>query len=490
MMFIAALACAPAEAQASVNIPVNSRIYDDLERLEVKGLINSGLLATRPFGRSEAKRLVDEARGKLRDLKEAEKPAGAQELTARLGYELRDAKDTSFIKPVQEAYSKFLYADSTPFFPNLNNNGDESAQGFNARVGVVSIAEAGIASFHLNPEFRADGDSYRARLLRGFAQLNLFGLEAELGRDSMWWGSGFHGNLIMTNNAKPFDMLKLSTEHPFTLPWIFDFLGLFRPTVFLTHLEEERDFSNANLLGIRLDFKPTKRFQLGLNRIFMFGGEGRKSLGLSDWIEVFFASDSSEHSDSPINGNQIVSIDASYVFVNRSAKLPFSGVKLYTEWGAEDSSGDTLSPTGRANIYGFLLDEPFWIENADFRLEWANTARNARYGPAWYTHGVYTTGYKYYGDFIGHHMGTDARDLYLRLRYHLENGAVAGLEFDWERAGIHSTEEARKKWIGLDFSYPFSNDIDITAGLGYDDVDGSPGLEGGAVFSFNASWTL
>lgn len=453
---------AGASASSSVNVPVGSRAYEDLERLEVKGLITSGLLATRPFSRIEAARLI----------KEAERPdAGFSGTLERLkrdfAWELKEEGPSTYVRPVSAVYAKSLYSEKAPVYTNINNNGDDFREGGNLRAGMEAEAVLfDTLSLYLNPEYRLDGSS-RGELVRGYLKADLSGVEMTAGRDSMWWGSGYHGNLLVTNNAAPLEMLKLSSSHPFILPWIFGRLGPFRPTVFIARLEEDRDFPRANLLGMRLDFKPTPRFQIALNRVFMFGGEGRRSLDATDWLNVFLASDGSEHGDSPVNGNQIASIDASYVYVNKSDYLPFSGIKLYTEWGAEDSSGKTKTPTGRANIYGAYIDGPFWLRDVDLRVEWANTGRNERYGPSWYRHGIYSSGYTYKGDIIGHHMGSDARDLFLRARYHAAGGGVIGIEADREWPLVHGGGE-KKDWLGADIYFPFDSGIGFSAGAGWE----------------------
>src|SRR3972149_12288524 len=64
-----------------VNMPVGSRFYEDFELLEVKGLIHSGLLSTRPFGRPEGARLTLEA---LEAEKERPGRGGASRILRRL----------------------------------------------------------------------------------------------------------------------------------------------------------------------------------------------------------------------------------------------------------------------------------------------------------------------------------------------------------------------------------------------------------------------
>ncbi len=127
-----------------------------------------------------------------------------------------------------------------------------------------------IFSLYLNPEYRLDKESGRGTLILGYITIDMLGATIELGRDSMWWGPGFNGDLLLTNNAKPFDMIKITSQHPFLLPWLFRYLGLIKPTVFLTHLDKDSGFPRANLLGMRLDLKPTPHFQIGFNRAILY----------------------------------------------------------------------------------------------------------------------------------------------------------------------------------------------------------------------------
>ncbi|MBI5491856.1 MAG: hypothetical protein HY893_02860 [Deltaproteobacteria bacterium] len=488
------LFCFPALVHAAaIDIPLDDAAYPDFERLEVKGLVKSGIFSTKPLSRQEAARLANEAENEHQAAGKGDYQAGSiiKRLSDRFKNDAGGAGPATCVKPLERAYFKYLYADNgAPFFPSVNNRGDFFKEGSNLRAGIWSSAKLfDTVSVFLNPEYRLDAGGSRGELVAGYARLNLGNLVLLAGRDSMWWGSGAHGTLLMTDNAKPFDMVKVTSERPFLLPWVFGRLGLFRPTLFLTRLEKDRGFPHPNLLGMRLDFKPTERLQFGVSRVFMFGGEGRRSLSLSDWGKVFIASDSAEHSGSPIDGNQIASIDASYVYVNRGRHLPFSGVKIYTEWGAEDSSGDTKTPTGRANIYGAYIDEPFRLKELDLRVEWANTARSQRYGPQWYYHGTYYPGYKYEGAFIGHHMGGDSRDLFTRVQYHATPDVTVGAEADLEWTRVHSADHGKRKWLGSDIVMRSGKGAVVKAGAGVEDLSDPLDRRGTTVSAWlGASW--
>ena len=226
---------------------------------------------------------------------------------------------------------------------------------------------------------------------------------------------------------------------------------------------------------MRLDFKPVPSFRFGLSRVIMFGGEGRGSMSLSDWGEVLIASDSAEHSSSPIDGNQILSVDASYVHVNDLRALPFSGAKIYAEIGAEDSAGRDRTPKARAYLFGLLVDGPLWLDSFDLRVEWATTEKDDKLAAQQsYRHHIYKSGYTYYGRVIGHHMGSDANDLFLMVRYHHGSGVTVAAEADFERADVNDPpNSSRRSWFGLDVDYPVTGSLRIGAGGGYEEVDGA-----------------
>jgi len=289
----------------------------------------------------------------------------------------------------------------------------------------------------------------------------------------MWWGAGVNGGLLMTDNAAPLEMIKLTTGIPFTLPWVFSYAGLVKPTFFLARLGEKRTYPRANLLGMRLDFKPSPHFQLALNRTFIFGGEGKRSPTLHEWLKVFVSADSAEHASSPINGDQLASIDASFIYSFDSWWMPLTGLKVYTEWGAEDSGGRARVPTGRANMYGAFITGPLWLRNADLRFEWANTGRNERYGPLWYEHAIYSTGYRHRGRVIGHHAGGDARDLFLRLQYHTLGGQLFGLEYEHMERGVHSATRTVREWYEADVEWHLTDDLTAGGFVGHEAIEGA-----------------
>lgn len=441
------------------------------------GLIRSGLLSTRPISRLEGARLAGEAVSIWNSLPE-DKKKELQQVSAmlrRLEREFKGDLDLQgYFKPAEGAYLKYLHSDniSDQNQVNKNNNGDTFDQGHNGRVGIYSALKLwDRVSFYINPEFRTGEDDSELKILHGYGILSLYNLDTVIGREPMWWGPGFHGGLLLTDNAEPFDMLRLTSRNPFILPSFLKALGPLKPTWFLTELEKDREIPHAKLMGVRLDFRMRPSFRFALSRVIMFNGEGREGLSSGDWLKILLADDKTEHADSGIDNNNILLLDFSLITGNYSGLLPFSGLKFYGEIGAEDSSGNGW-PKEKAFLAGLYVEGPFSLNNTSFRVEWATTAKNKKYD-AWYNHHIYTSGYTYKGNIIGHHMGTDADDLFVRFEYYTANHSRIGVETDIERKGIHADSTEKRTWAGLDLTYPLSEAFDITAGYGYEDADES-----------------
>lgn len=464
----------PVLARTYVDIPVGSWVYEYFERLETLGLIKSGILSSRPFSRIEGARLTAEVRENWNSLskEERENRRDVSYILARLEGEFRgDIIRWGYFKPVDTFYVRYLYNENEPDHLNTNNNGDKFHKGDNTRLGISSTLKLGdLISFYVNPEFRDSKGTSEWFVLQGYATLGVYNADIIAGRESMWWGPGVHGSFLLSNNAEPLDMIRVTSRFPFLLPWFFKKLGPFKPTIFLTELEKDRAIPEAKLLGMRFDFKPRPFFRFALSRVIMFDGKGRKGLTLSDWLKILIADDTAEHSNSPINNNNILSLDFSLIFGRPENFLSiYDGLKIYGEIGAEDSSGNGW-PKERAYMAGLFIVSPVRLNSTSLRIEWASTALNTKHN-AWYTHGVYASGYTYKGNIMGHHIGADGEDIYARLEYN-PGRFKGGLEIDRERKGLHSTGKTKRTWIGLDLSYYLWDMIGLETGYGIEKIGG------------------
>jgi len=443
-------------AFASSNIPLHSWIYESVERLVNSGLVDQASLSTKPLSRQEIAEILAQAIGKIEkgeetygiqnDLLEDQLETLIEEFKwelQRMGaYPLGEKEKARWysIKPLETAYARTAYAED-PYLLE-NSKGDRLAHGFNLRLGGSSRLElAEYLSLYVHPEYRYDDDQNKGYLLETYGKLTLANIELEVGRDSLWWGPGYHGSLLLSDHALPLDLVKLSSATPFQLPWIFRYMGSFDLSLFLAQLEENRDFPHAKLVGMRVVWSPAPFFEMGGSRVTLFDGKGTPSYSLADYWDIFTTR---RTATAKIETNQIYSLDMALRLRNIGRYvLLANSIELYVELGGEDIPGERrgipfplvpspayLRHAKPGGIWGVLLRDLFTLEGLDLRIEYAKTY------PAWYRHHVYTSGYTYKGVILGHHMGGNSDDLYFRLSHWLSKNLQVALDFDQERHGL------------------------------------------------------
>ncbi len=409
--------------EAGTYLSVDDEAYNILLRLEAEGIVKSGLLTTKPLSYKEVVRLISEAEDNSKD-----KGPFIQSLIGSLKERFRhEGPQVRYIKPLDVLYVRYLYTDSDEETFYYNMDGDYYKKGSNGRVGLVSRSDLGWLSFYLAPELRYSEQSNDLVFKRVYGVLSLQGLELIVGKDSQWWGPGYHGAILLTNNAEPFTMLKLTNPEPLLLPWIFRHLGPFRFTLFVTRLEKERTIPEPYLWGMRINFKPLPYIELGLSRTALLGGEGRPE-GLKTWWNSFTGKGENEIGIQA--GDQRAGGDMKFT-------IPFKlqPIQLYAEAYGEDEAGGL--PYKWAYLTGFYLPRILLFERLTFRSEYATT--HVKGAPdVWYTHKVYgRDAYTYKGRIIGHHMGTDSEDLFFELSYLIpERDGRFSISYDIERHNL------------------------------------------------------
>ena len=434
-LILCALPSLPSRAAVSTNVPLDHWSYDAVEKLANYGLIDGAMLATKPLSRLEMARHVAQAKDTLEQTEDAPEilTAIVERLTREYQAELVQigVLDGSYdgktgLKPLEDPYVKYLYATHKPDLEN--RRGDVFQEGSNYRAGFASRGTyLDTFAYYLHPEYAgaAEGDN-DVDLIEGYGKAQLGALELEAGRDSLWWGPGHHGSILMSNNARPFDMLKISNPQPILLPWIFRALGPVKAEWFLARLEADRDFPHANLSGIRLNIKPHPLVELGASRVVMFGGHGRPGLDFFDYVTPFVAAH-----EQPEN-NQLAGFDGSVL-----VPLPKNGllrsIKLYADAAGEDEAG--LMPTKWGDLLGVQFNDILKTGRTDFRIEYADDIVPG-YPSVFYTHSMYTSGYTYDGRVIGHFMGPESRDLFMQVSHYLRDDLILDLAYDRQTHGM------------------------------------------------------
>jgi hypothetical protein len=284
----------------------------------------------------------------------------------------------------------------------------------------------------------------------------------QVGRSSLWWGPGYHGTLLMSDNHFPLDMLQLGSEEPFRLPWVFRPLGYWKIQSFLTQLERDRDFPRAQVFGLRISYLPADWLELGFARLTQFGGRGHD--GRDQYFPGILVNDYFNNTNK--GGVFETNDEAMADFRVRVPSVPYlipfpAGMQVYGEYGLEDP------PVGIGIVFGVYIPQVFRSSTTDFRIEYADTDVRRRLNgmsAQWYNNGTWTSGMRYRGFPLGHWMGTDAIDLFIRTTSFLTDDIQLGADVDFYERDRGKPVHEKGREAGVDLTWWLSKQIQVTAG--------------------------
>ena len=274
------------------------------------------------------------------------------------------------------------------------------------------------------------------------------------GAQTRWWGPGWDGSLILSNNARAFPGISLERQssRPFDSPWL-SWIGPWKLTMFHGQLEEERHVPDTNLFGMRFAFKPWKSVEFGLSRTAQWGGEGQPG-SFSDFIDIFFGLDD----DANKPGNQL----GGYDFRWRSPFMHNKPFALYGQLIGEHEKHNL--PTNFIGLGGIET----WGYNERLKgsyrlyLEYANTRASfykrddAEFNTA-YNHHIYQSGYRYLDDSLGHAIDSDSEMISVAAILDLDNGTfwkgwLKFADLNRDEDGLNPIAPLGKKWTSLGLS--------------------------------------
>ncbi len=491
-------------AASSTNVTLENDLYRDMEFWTAEGLIESQISSIKPLTRSEAGKQILAALDKCDAMENKSATCrNIREHYAKLfEAEIAEARSpqhtgSTFVKPVEAFSVSYNYLNGP--FSIYNNEGIHYGEGSNAMIQFQAEARLwDVFSFFVQPAliynqhsgwtftstnyaygdsttYAADGGSTNLQLHKGYVKLNIYNFEVEVGRDSLWWGPGYHAALLMSNNAPPMDMIKLSNPEPVLLPWIFSYLGPAQFNLVFSQLNDDRpgsELANPFYYGLRLGIKPHPYLELGASHLVLFGGSGRSDMSLGEIITTLY-SNTNQGINSKTDSNQEFAIDFALTIPNlKNYILLVDGIKLYCEVGAEDTG---YPPDKRAYVTGFAFYKPFALERAVFRGEYAILSP---YGApfVWYNHDSYPM--RYEGQVFGDHIGSDAEDIFIEWSQNFDLLSYK-LSFDRVKSGIQT-----KNYPQFDFTYSgeigyqIRPNTKITLRCAYEDINNYGNIQG------------
>ena len=431
----------PACALSSPNIPLDSPIYLYLEKLAGFGLFTSDIKGIRPYSRSEAARLLLEAEGRLASANHA--PL-AREIAARLKElmpreaALHDAPQQAPLfdfNPISNARLRYVYLDGAPrsYFRAVNDPGGEGVFGIGGGLRPTNpypspVQQRGYEGTPLlennegvvyragnNVDLRLSGEAYlgraasvlmeprllwseqetRLRLNKGYLKLGGAGLELELGRDENWLGFGYRGALTLSNNARNFDFIKLSSPEPVLSRYLWDL----KYALILSQFEETvTDGARRHplFMALKLSLKPARNFELGFNLGRQVGGPGVEN-GTLQTLRGLIGGFNDD------NSNSLAGFELRFRFpLLRNSEL-------YGEYSGEDAAA--FWPIVESYLAGFYIPRLTPDGEDDLRFEYFLGNQIL------YASGLYPQGYLRDGLPIGHSQGGATQEFFLRYSH-------------------------------------------------------------------------
>jgi membrane-associated phospholipid phosphatase len=496
----------------SVYVPLDSWVYSAFDRLIALGAVETAIVGQRPWTRSECERLLETLPDDPTD-----DSMGAFGLVKALRSEFSDAESKTrqdLNAKVESLYVRGLGISGRPLTDSLdfgrtvvNDFGRPLNEGFNAVAGMSARAGYGSLAFYLRAEYQHAPDSPalspsalaavrnsidprlplppalaaatidRVRLLDSYVTWNLANWQLSFGKQSLWWGPGTSGAMLISNNAEPITMARIDRIQPFTLPSILKLLGPIRMQMFVGRLaghhfvNVENNFTGSYteplsdqpyMMGQKLSLKPTPNLEIGVSRTSVFGGPLFPLTPSRLGTVLFSTSTSNLTNNDP--GDRRTSFDFSY-------RIPGlrNWLTLYADSMAEDEINPIAYPRRSAMNPGIYLAKIPKLNRMDFRAEAAYTdLPGLLLSDYFYWNLRYINGYTNKGDLIGNWVGREGIAVQFSSNYWFSQSNKLQLSYRRLSVSPDTGREGNQQDFKVGFDSALSSALRATGSVQYE----------------------
>lgn len=412
-LFQLAVGAGTVYAQASPFVPLGEPVYADIDLLIGAGVIDTIAGAARPYTKREILRLLTEARHNLdshRSVNWAERMIDrdlARYSTSRRVLDYAALEFDAMDSPDRPAPTDFNGSIDTAIDPLAAlREGRPIADGATAAIETMhSVSVGRHVALALSPRFtierRRGGDATGVadgRLQTANATFLFGNLVAEAGRDYVAFGPSSTGGLLLSNNAPSLDMVRVSTQRPASLPWLFRGLGPASGMLLVADLGSDHQVHpHAKLIGYHVAIAPHPNLQVGVEVIDETGGRGAPPASFADRvIDAIPIVDAWRTGSDFQFSNKLAGGDARW-------RMPaWAGLELYAEGAVDDLDIRRLRSS--------LLEDGGLIGGVSFDClaECGRLAVKAEYrqtGIRYYTHTEFSSGIQAHGIMLGDPLG-------------------------------------------------------------------------------------
>lgn len=455
-LFLAIIMGCSIRAEASTNVPLGHWGYDFIERLEAEGVIRRVRDGSRPLSRAEMAQVVVQAEQNREGLSGVER--GQLEKLREMLAEPSDAEDKGWSERVLKGGPLWVWREKqwrmvvdyvgrwkgTFQSPTLPSRGAQDriyqrtsgarVRGDFGRLGfyveVRDTQESGTRAYERLEDIFEEGIGY-AKVKGGVANYDetvaylvweLPWFEVAFGKDRLRWGPGWHGQVILSDYGPSFELIKVKARYErFTFTSVTGFLR--------TDLADSTRLYDGGLKVVprkkrlaahRLEISVWEKMDISLSEMVIYGDR---------WLELDYLNPvmflwSAEHYLGD-QDNALMAVDVEL--------RPIRNLKVYGTWVLDDLMKSKLGTDWFGNKFalsgGVLWIDPFGLTDTDVRLEYV------RIDPWVYTHTFRINSYQHYGWSLGHWLGPNGDDLFVRMGRQWTRNLSTSAFFERERQG-------------------------------------------------------
>jgi membrane-associated phospholipid phosphatase len=480
----------PTEYPGSTYVPVDSWVYRAFDRLAALGYVTAGYEGKRPWSREQCARLLIDADEAIvsssgaHHLPDSQIQALMQALHHEFAREESTFTEGNRSFEVESLYTRVLSANGTVLDDGYHlgetyayDYGRPFRQGTNLISGGSASATYGSLFFFLNGEFQhapsapalsTDVRDFIAlrdkvptpldvpfapintfQLLEVYAGINLRGWQISFGNQSLSWGPGIGGSLLLSNNAAPFPMLRISPQKAADIPGISKILGPISVEQFFGRVDGHHGLSQPWIYGQSISMKPFRSLEFAYSRTALIGGSGHPLTSGKFFNSLFGRVDPSENS---VPGDSRTAVDWTW-------HVP--GVHhLVTFYGELEDDDDSIPLQNLAKSVlrpGIYLSRLPLLPKFDVHFEWTSSTSPGRasfqnHGNLNYWNLDYTDGYTNNGNLMGNTVGREGITLQAWTRYWMSPRNT--LDFSWKQSRVLSDfVPGGGKWQDFQASY-------------------------------------
>jgi hypothetical protein len=357
----------------------------------------------------------------------------------------------------------------------VNAAGDASDQAMGARLGVRGAIYSGPVVARMNGMLGLDaapGVEPVAVLPEAWVGYDTGKHWLGFGQQSRWMGPGQHGTLLLSDNATAPWMVNGGLDGH--LPGVLGKGGRFRAELGVGVLQSPRDdVALPGLLMLDLRWMPHPVFEIGVNRLSIFGGEGRPEV---DFGQLIVPSEPHVYDDPDKelpDQNELATVNLrGNLPLKEWLGGPFGHLSGWWEYGGEDMILRELGPieypalAGVANLYGGELAIGPVVATGEYARLMDDSFR-------WYVgHRVYHDGFTQDGRVTGHFGGPDSEVASASLAVWGERWRVRASGATVRRVAVVETQSGTVATLQ-------SEEQQVRAGLAGDLLLGGGWLSGG-----------